>query len=637
MGEQSVEREQGADNLRRFMQRLLVDLRALERMLEEGRIERGVRRIGAEQEVFLVGPDYRAAGLAMDLLQELDDPHLTTELGTFNLEFNLDPLALGGDCLSRMEGQLNELLALVREAAARHGAFVALTGILPSLEKGDLTLKNMTPRPRYKALNDAVQRLRGREFEFRIKGADEVHLRHDNVMLEACNTSFQVHFQVGAEEFARLYNIAQAITGPVLAAATNSPLLFGKRLWRETRIALFQQSIDTRAAPSHVREQRPRVHFGLGWVRGSVLEIFQEDIARFRVLIGSDVDEDPFETLAEGGVPLLKALRLHNSTVYRWNRPCYGILDGEPHLRIENRVLPSGPTPVDEVANAAFWFGLMKGMDEEVGDVTQRMHFDHAKENFLAAARHGLGATFLWLDGREVPARELVVGELLPLAYQGLTDLGIDAGDVEHYLGVFANRANSGRTGSQWLLDSLQSLHGQGTKGERLGALTAATVARQADNKPVAEWELAHIEEAGGWLKHYSRIEQFMTTDLFTVNQDELVDLVACLMDWEHIRHVPVEDNNHRLVGLVTHRTLLRLLARSSGAADGRPIPVSDVMQENPITVPPDTPTLEAINMMKKYRIGCLPIVENERLVGIVTERDLMNVAGQLLEDLLSE
>jgi len=637
MGEQKVHEELGAEDLRRFMQRLLVDLRALERMLEEGMIERGVRRIGAEQEMFLVSPDLRAANRAMEVLDELDDPHATTELGLFNLEVNLDPLELHGDCLSRMEAQLNGLLTEVREAAATHGARVLLAGILPTLEKSDLTLKSMTPRPRYRALNDAVQRLRGREFEFHVKGADELHLRHDNVMLEACNTSFQVHFQVGAEEFARLYNVAQAITAPVLSAATNSPLLFGKRLWRETRIALFQQSVDTRAATPHLRDQQPRVHFGNHWIKRSVLEIFQADIARYRVLVASEIDDDPFAALDAGRAPKLKALRLHNSTVYRWNRPCYGILDGKPHLRIENRVLPAGPTPVDEIANAALWLGLMKAVDEEFGDVTRRMVFDDAKENFLGAARHGMGAQFRWLDRREIQARALLQEDLLPLARQGLAALEVDSADVDRYMGVIEERVESGKTGSQWLLDSLHSLQGQGTKGERMGALASAILERQADNTPVHEWPLARLEEAGGWVKHYGHIEQFMTTDLFTVNKDELVDLVACLMDWEHIRHVPVEDNDHHLVGLVTHRTLLRLLARTSVTDRNRPIPVSEVMQPEPITVTPGTPTLEAIQVMKKHRIGCLPVVEDDRLVGIVTERDFMNVAQQLLEELLAK
>jgi CBS domain-containing protein len=633
MGEKSVASEVAAEQLRRFMKCLLNEVQAFEEMLDRGLIEAGIRRIGAEQELVLIDRHQRPATINVQLLEELEDPHFTTELGRFNLEFNLDPQPLTGSCLSHMEGELKRLLRKVREAASRHGAEVLLTGILPTLEKSDLTLANMTPVARYRELNDAMTRLRGGDYHFRIKGQDELIVRHDNVMLEACNTSFQVHFQVSPDEFARLYNVAQAVAAPVLAAAANSPLLFGRRLWRETRIALFQQSIDTRTPTADMREQLPRVRFGRRWVERSVLEIFQEDIARFRLLLAAEINEDPFAALAAGRAPALKALRLHNSTVYRWNRPCYGISEtGKAHLRIENRVLPAGPTIVDEMANAAFWFGLMKGVSEEFGDITRVMEFDAAQENFISAARLGLGAQLRWPGlRRAVPAQRLIGKVLVPLAREGLAALGIDAADVERYLGIIAARVGKLRTGAQWTLDSLAALRDTGTKAERLAAITAASLSRQRQGRPVHEWKPARIEEAGGWARHYSRIEQFMTTDLFTVNEDELVDLVAAMMYWEHIRHVPVEDDDHHLVGLVTHRTLLRVLARGEGRE--RPLPVKDIMQREVVTVAPETPTLEAIAVMRQHKIGCLPVAKEGRLVGIVTERDFMNIARQLLED----
>jgi CBS domain-containing protein len=635
MGEQQVATGADPEALRRFTQRVLDDLRALERMLAEGLIESDVRRIGAEQELFLVDADHDPAPVAMEVLGEIDEPRITTELGLFNLEFNLDPLPLGGDCLRRMERQIGELLAVVAEAAERHGAGVLLTGILPTLDKSHLSLAAMTPLPRYRQLNEAITRLRGSDFEFRLKGPDELIVHHDNVMLEACNTSFQVHIQVGAEEFARLYNIAQAVAAPVLAAAVNSPLLFGRRLWQETRIALFQLSIDTRSPTSHVRDQRPRVRFGRRWLERSVTEVFRQDIARFRALLGADLDEDPFAELDAGRAPRLDALRLYNGTVYRWNRPCYGVSAGRPHLRIENRVLPAGPSPLDEIANAAFWFGLMKGVDEEIGDVAKVMPFDLAASNFLAAARLGLHAQLGWPGHDPQPARELICKHLLPLARRGLDALGIDAADADRYLEVLAERVGSMRTGAQWMLDSLAAMPARAAKAERLAALVAAMRERQRDNRPVHAWPPARLEEAGGWLKHYARIEQFMTTDLFTVHEDELIDLVACLMDWQHIRHVPVEDHQHRVVGLVTHRTLLRLLAQGKDHRQGRPVPVAEVMHRDPVTAPPETPTLAAIELMKRHRIGCLPVVKDDRLVGIVTERDFMSVAQQLLDERL--
>ncbi|HSN53064.1 MAG TPA: hypothetical protein VLT32_00255, partial [Candidatus Sulfomarinibacteraceae bacterium] len=315
MGEQDVRRESEAEEIRVFLKHLLNDVRAFEKMLADDLFERDVRRIGAEQELFLIDPHWRPAPIALEVLEAVNDPHFTTELARFNLEFNLDPLLFGGRCLSDMEWQIGELLGRARAAAQSCGGDVLLSGILPTLVKSDLELDSMTPNPRYSALNDAMTRLKGGAYEFYLKGVDELHLHHDSIMVEACNTSFQVHFQVAPHEFARLYNIAQAVAGPVLAAAVNSPLLFGKRLWRETRVGLFQQSVDTRRTMPHLREQTPRVSFGRHWVKSSALEIFREDIARFRTLLSTEMDDDPFVEIEEGRAPSLKALRLHNSTV----------------------------------------------------------------------------------------------------------------------------------------------------------------------------------------------------------------------------------------------------------------------------------------------------------------------------------
>jgi CBS domain-containing protein len=525
----------------------------------------------------------------------------------------------------------------VREAARAQGGNVVLAGILPSLNKSDLELDNMTPNPRYFALNEAMTRQRGGDYEFYLKGVDELHLHHDSIMVEACNTSFQVHFQVAPHEFARLYNAAQAVIAPVVAAAANSALLFGKRLWAETRIGLFQQSIDTRRTTPHLREQTPRVSFGRQWVRSSALEIFREDIARFRTLLSADVDEDPFAALEEGRAPSLKALRLHNSTVYRWNRVCYGISDGKPHLRIENRVLPSGPTPRDEVANAAFWFGLVSGLLSEYDDISRHLAFEDANANFLAAARNGLGAQLVWVDGRMAPASELILDTFVPLARGGLLSSGVDRCDVDLYLGVIEERVRSGRNGARWQLASLTAMDNRGTAAERLSALTAATAARQATGAPVHTWEEARLEEGGGWKQNYIRVEQCMVTDLVTVNEQEPVDLVAHLMDWNKIRHVLVEDDDNRLVGMVSQSVLLRLVGTYHPEQREGPLPVAEVMQRNLVTVAPETSTLEAIELMRRHRFSCLPVVKNDHLVGVVTETQFMAIAGQLLEQKLRE
>ena len=637
MGEQKVTAAREAEELRLFTRALLRDLRAMETMLEEGLFETGVQRIGAEQEMFLVDKNWRPALVADEILAEIDDPHFTNELGRFNLECNLDPIDLQPDSLSQMEQQLDALLAKVRSVAERHDTHVVLVGILPTLEKADLTLDNMTPRARYFTLNEAAKRLRGERFRLYIKGRDELSVTHDNVMLESCNTSFQVHFQVEPDHFARAYNIAQAVAAPVIAAATNSPLLFGKQLWRETRIAVFQQSVDTRAPTSHTRDMSPRVSFGRKWVDESVVEIFKEDISRFRVLMTREIGEDPFEALADNRTPRLQALRLHNGTVYRWNRPCYGISAGKPHLRIENRVLPSGPTPVDEVANAAFWFGLLKGAADEYGDITQKMDFAIARENFVASCRLGLAAQFTWPGYDQIPAQQLLLEVMTPMARTGLSSLGIDSGDIDRYIGIIEERVQTRRTGAQWMIESFDEMKCDKNLAECLGVLTAATTVRQKTGKPVHTWALASKLEAGDGPRHHLRIGQLMTTDIFTVNQDELVDIVACVMNWHHIRHVPVEDDRHRLVGLVTHRALLRLLADNATGKSHQPVPVSRIMTRNVVTVVPSTPTLEAIRLMKKHRISCLPVVDSkQRLVGIVSERDFMAIAGHLLEEYLS-
>ncbi len=639
MGEQQIDAgDLGGDARRAFMRALLADLEALERIIDAGLIESGVRRIGAEQEVFLVDGSWRPAPRALELLEALDDPHFTTELALFNLEANLDPLELSGDALSRLEAQLEQFLARITEAAARLGIHCLATGILPTLRKSDLEYDSMTPRPRYRALDRAIRRLRGGQpFEFRIRGIDELIVKHDSVMVEACNCSFQVHFQVGADEFARLYNIAQAVAGPVLAAATNSPLLFGRRLWRETRIATFQQAVDTRSTTQHLRELRPRVSFGRRWVERSVLELFQEDVARFRVLFGGpEESSDSLEMLERGEIPPLSALRLHNGTVYRWNRACYGLTGGKPHLRIENRLFPSGPTVADEVANAAFWFGLIGGLADKVEDVRTVLSFAEATQNFEAAARSGLHAQFVW-NGTTWPARELICRELLPLAHRGLALRGVDRADVERLLGIIERRVESGRTGSQWMLRSLDALGDHGTLGERLNALTAAAIARQRTGAPVSEWPPARLEEAGGWQHNYLKVEQYMSTDMFTVHEEEPIHLVANLMLWERIRHVPVEDDDHRLVGLVSYRALLRYLARERDGGTGSGVAVREIMTADPVTVTPETRTLEAIRLMRSTKVGCLPVVKDDRLVGVVIERDFMDIASELLQERLAD
>ena len=635
MGEHNVEQYIDEKQSQVFMKALLEDLRALAFMLENGRLESGVKRIGAEQEMFLIDRYLRPAPVSLEVLKHANDTRLTTEIARFNLEANLTALKLEHNCFSRMEQELVELIACARNSAKTQDADVLLSGILPTLQKSDLTLDNLAPVARYHELNRGVIRLRGGPLSIHIKGLDELHLTHDNIMMESCNTSFQVHFQSNAREFANQYNTAQAITAPVLAVAVNSPLLFGQRLWQETRVALFQHSTDERSRTQLARNQPTRVSFGDRWLKNSVVELFHDQITRFRPIMIAPPEENPFAVLARGETPSLSALRLHNGTVWRWNRACYGITEGVPHLRIENRALPSGPTIVDEISNAAFFTGLMLAVPQAYGEIATRMAFDDAKLNFFRAARHGLDAQFQWINGQSHSASSLILDELLPLAHQGLSSSQIASEDIDKYLGIIEERALSRQTGARWIMNSLAANGASAAKDASRRRLTSEILANQKQGSPIHRWPILEKADSEDWEDGYRNVGQFMSTDLFTVKPEDLIDLAASVMDWRHIRHVPVEDADGRLVGLVTHRGLLRMMIRRA-ESDFKPITVREIMVKDPVTVSPSTSSLEAMEIMRKHRVGCLPVVDGNQLVGIVTSYDFLEATARLFQQHLS-
>jgi CBS domain-containing protein len=634
MGEHNVEQNADEAKAHAFMKALLEDLRALAYMLQDGRVESGVKRIGAEQEMFLIDRYLVPDPVSLEVLKQANDSRLTTEIARFNLEANLTPLELHDSCFTRLEEELSEVIAVARASAATQNADVLLSGILLTLQKSDLTLDNITPVARYYELNRGVLGMRGGPLSIHIKGLDELQLTHDNIMMESCNTSFQVHFQSNAEEFANHYNVAQAITGPVLAAAVNSPLLFGQRLWQETRVALFQHSADERSRPQLARNQPTRVSFGDCWLQHSIIELFHDQITRFRPITISPPDENPFAVLARGETPSLSALRLHNGTVWRWNRACYGVHNGVPHLRVENRALPSGPTVVDEVANAAFFTGLMLAVPQAYGQIATRMRFDDAKQNFFRAARHGLDAQFHWIDGHSHNAAMLILDELLPLARQGLSDARVASEDVDKYLGIIEERVRSGQTGARWIMKSLAAIGSSASKDATQRRLTSKILANQKQSQPVHRWPLIEKLDTE-WEHSYRTVGQFMSTDLFTVSPDDLIDLAASVMDWRHVRHVPVEDSEGRLVGLITHRGLLRMLINSATSST-KLTTVREIMIDDPVTVSPSTSSLEAMELMRNHRVGCLPVVEGDQLVGIITSYDFLEATAKLFEQHLS-
>ncbi len=637
MGHHDVTADLPPAAFRAFTKALLTDLRALDYMLAENMIESGVRRIGAEQELFLVDEGLRPAPVAPEVLQTLPQPPFTSELARFNLEINLDPLMLEHHCFRDVEDQLRTYVEEVHSAADAFGARVVLMGILPTITKSDLSLDMMTPEDRYRSLNAALGRMCGAVYRLHIQGADELHVEHDSLMLEGATNGTHVHLQVAQDEFATFYNVAQAIAAPALAMATNSPILFGRRLWAETRIPLFQQALDTRGASKDIRVLTPRARFGERWVDGSVLEMFMEDVSRIPALLARTTEEDPFEVLAAGGVPQLEALQVYNSTVYRWNRPCYGITNGKPHLRIENRFFPSGPTIVDEVANMAFWVGVVMGGAEHFPDVAERLDYADARANFVTAARRGIEAGFAWLDDTSYSAPELITKILLDVAADGLSTAGVAAGDVQRYLGVIEARVLSRNTGTHWQLGSLRTMGTSGTAAERMAALTGGAVARPASGDPGHAWRLARLPEGGGWRHNYLRVEQYMTTDLYTVQEDEVIDLTAFLMDWKRVRQIPVENEQHRLVGMVTYGAVLRHLAASRGSDGGPSVAVREIMDPHPPTVSPETSTLDAIRYMRQRRITCLPVTKEGTLVGIVTVDDFAPIVERLLTDRIED
>lgn len=632
-----VDGELTGESRRHYMHALLSELRALERMVKGGAFERGVSRIGAEQEMFLVDSSLQPTGAAMPLLEKLNEPtRFTTELGAFNLEMNASSQSFAGDGLAKLEAELKELFTKVREAGATMGVTPVLAGILPTIQKTDLGLDNMVPKARYQALNRAMQRARGEHFDFSIRGIDELVVKHDTVMVEATCASFQVHLQLAEpERFAQMYNLAQMLTAPVLAVGTNSPLLFGRRLWNETRIAVFEQSCDIRTPGLHLRDSIGRVSFGRSWLKGSVVDLFKENVSRFRPLVGvgGPYETDGLEALEQGQVPSMKALRLHSGTVYRWNRPCYGMSDnGKPHLRIELRCLPAGPTITDEVANGAFWLGLMTELGSSIDDVAERMAFDDARVNLYAAARDGIRARFTWLDGEEVLAQGLVLDKLLPLAKTGLLKAGVNEPDVERYLGIVERRARSLHTGSSWQLRSLAGMKGRGTPGSRATALVAGMVARQKSDVVVADWDLATLSEKDAASTDFQKVSQLMVSDIYSVSPDDPVELVSELMAWERVRYVPVEDDKGRLVGLVSTRGVMRHLTDVARGAVERGSAVSAIMKTELVTVSPDTSTVAAIALMKKHRVGALPVVVDGHTVAMLTENEFVDAATKVLE-----
>lgn len=632
MGDLNVRITKSKAQSQHFIRNLLQDVEAMEYMIEHNWFDTGITRIGAEQELCIVDSMLKPSHNNLEVLEQVNHPDIVTELAKFNLELNLDPSELTGDCFSKLEQEILDKLSHLNKVVHEMNIDTVLTGILPTIRKSDLAQENVTPLERYQLLIKILNKLKGSQVELNLGGTDELNVKHDSALLEACNTSFQVHLQVSPEEFVDQYNFAQIIAAPVMAVAANSPILFGKRLWHETRIALFQQALDTRKRLEHLRDRSARVIFGNDWLKHSIVELYREDIARYKVILNADIDQDSMEMIKQGITPKLRALNIHNGTVYRWNRPCYGISpNGKPHLRIENRILPAGPSVLDEVANAAFWIGLMKGFDDDVKEIVERFDFHDAKNNFFAACRYGINSYFHWLDGKKIDAVELIKEKLIPLAKKGLEKHNVDQKDIERYIGVIEQRVAKRVTGSTWTLDSFNQLIKHGGREEAATAITAKMIHYQKKNMPVHDWELATLNDIKHWSPHSLKVEEFMTTDLFTVHPDDILELVADILDWRKIRHLPVEDKKGKLVGVISSRLLLKHFRKDKNNVAKT---VKDVMVKDVISISPYDSIIDAIKIMEEKGVGCLPVLKKNKLVGIVTEVDFLNLTNRLLKRL---
>ncbi len=618
MGIHSVKAIESLSERKDFLYHLLNDVKTLDTMIKDDLFEKGIQRIGAEQELCLIDKNYRPSNKALQVLDKINDEHFTTELALFNLEINLDPLQLETNCFSQLEYQLKILLKKAHIAANEFdNNKILLVGILPTLMKKDLVFENITPHERYKVLNKILKKIRGDDFMVRIKGVDELILNHKTILFEACNTSFQVHLQIPLKEIVDKYNWSQVIAGPMLSVMSNSPMLLGKELWSETRIALFQQSVDIRNRSYLLREQKPRVSFGSDFIKKSIIELYKDDIVRYTPLFTSKYIEDATAKLKQGEFPKLEALSIHNSTIYKWNRICYGQFNDKPHLRIENRYIPAGPTVKDEIANALFWVGVMQCIPDKYKNIYNKTPFNEVKGNFINAARTGINTYFNWF-GKGISAKRLIKEQLLPIAYKGLIKSKIDDDDIKYYLNIIEERVNANQTGSVWITSSNRILRKKMTKDIANATLSSCMYKNQIKGKPVHKWKLANPKHRVDFDIHIIKLENFMTTEVFVVTENDLVDLVVKIMKWKNIHHIPVVDNENKITGIITKTNLNEIYMQKDKLHVAK-----DIMVTNIITVSSGTSMHDAEKIMINNNIGCLPILEFGELVGILTKNDL--------------
>jgi hypothetical protein len=460
------------------------------RMLTEARFDADRRSIGLEIELNITEETGDPALANVHVLEMIADPAWQTELAQFNIEINIPPRTLEGDVLNALETEVRASLNHAEDGAQRAHARLLMVGILPTIADRHLNAGSFSESPRYKLLNEQIFAARGEDLEISIIGVERLQTFADTIAPEAACTSVQLHQLVDPTAFARHWNAAQCVAAIQLAVGANSPFFFGRELWRETRIALFEQATDTRSEELKAQGVRPRVWFGERWIT-SIFDLFEENVRYFPSLLPVVEEEDPVEVLERGDTPRLQELRLHNGTIYRWNRPIYDVVRGRPHLRVENRVLPAGPTVVDTLANAAFYYGIVRVLADEDRPLWTQMSFSAAEENFHACARHGIAARVYWPGLGEVPAAELVLRRLLPMAHDGLDRWGVDAADRDRLLGIIERRCVDGRNGASWQADTFHRLYERLDRIDALREMTTRYRDLMHSNEPAHTWPAA--------------------------------------------------------------------------------------------------------------------------------------------------
>ena len=475
-----------------FAIRLEQNLAVLQQMLDDPEFGEGPASLGAELEMYVVDAGGNPLYANEEILAAAGDPQLTLELNRYNLEYNLSPYALADGAFASTEREILDRLQHLRSAAAPLGGRIVPIGILPTLRQTDFGAHCITDRRRYHALVSQLIKRRGDKFRIDINGEDPLKLELADITLEGANTSFQVHYRVRPADFADTFNAIQLATPLALAIGANSPTLFGHRLWQETRIPLFKQSIDTRHIDRYGWREPARVNFGQGWARRGAVELFREVVRIYPPLLPVCAEQKSGAGAA-GAAPALSELRLHQSTVWLWNRPIYDDV-GAGHLRIEMRALPAGPTAVDMVANAAFLIGLAEGIRPQLEELLPALPFQKAEYNFYRAAQHGLDARLLWPEPGQSGYREQGIGgiieRMLPVAREGLDAIGVGQAESERYLGVIENRLRRRQTGASWQLRKMEQLQQKMPLQNAQHELLEEFMEHSAANLPVAEWPL---------------------------------------------------------------------------------------------------------------------------------------------------